>query len=314
MEEQVTPQEPGRSDNVLVREFVAADLEVSGRTVDVRLVPFGEVARVADPPDYRPYQEEWLAGVFDHQLNAANRIHAKYGHSDSVLDIVGHGVALRSVPGDGYHVSTKIHQTPQGETALELLRDGALPCVSLEARPVRSERTAAGVVRRVRANLTGFAFCRQGAFAGARVLAIREQEPAEEVLLDETLLAPPIDPALVERCRRIGIELPARMAEAVTRAFTEAAWDGSASRWETAASYCSASAIDLNPAGRPKTKELCHLPFKEPGSGEVNVNAVRAALSRLGQGDPQDATQQERDEARVMLERMLARFNQTMGN
>lgn len=192
----------------LIREFVAADLEVTGRTVDVRLVPFGEVARVADPPDWRPYEEEWLPGVFDHQLSAANRIHAKYGHSRSVVDVVGHGISLRSQDGDGYHVSTKIHQTLQGETALELLRDGALPCVSLEAEPVKAVRSASGVVQRVKANVTGFAFCRQGAFAGARVLAIRE---APDIIFDEELLPVELDPALVERCRRLGIAIPERL-------------------------------------------------------------------------------------------------------
>ena len=93
----------------LVREFVAADLAVEGRTVDVRLVPFGEVARVADPPRWEPYDEEWMPGVFDHQLTAANRIHANYEHSDSVIDVVGHGLTLRAEQ-DGYHVFTKIHR------------------------------------------------------------------------------------------------------------------------------------------------------------------------------------------------------------
>lgn len=189
----------------LVREFVAADLAVKGRTVDVRLVPFGEVARVADPPSWEEYQEEWLPGVFDHQLTSANRIHAKYGHSDSVLDVVGHGMALRA-ESDGYHVETKIHQTVQGDTVLELLRDGALPCVSLEALPVRNQRTA-GVVQRVKANLTGFAFCRQGAFAGAQVLAIRE---APETTIDEALLPVEMDSGVVERLRRQGFTVPDR--------------------------------------------------------------------------------------------------------
>lgn len=190
----------------LVREFVAADLAVEGRTVDVRLVPFGEVARVADPPDWREYREEWLPGAFDHQLNAANRIHARYGHSRHAIDVVGHGITLRS-EADGYHVSAKIHQTPQGETALELLRDGALPCVSLEARPTRTQRTKDGVVQRVKAHLTGFAFCQQGAFAGAKVLAIREQP---ETILDEDMLPVDIDPARLERLRAQGIALPSR--------------------------------------------------------------------------------------------------------
>jgi phage head maturation protease len=191
----------------VVREFVASDMEIKGRTVDVRVVPFGEVARVADPPDYAEYDEEWLPGVFDHQINAANRIHAKYGHSQSVVDVVGHGLTLRSVPGDGYHVTTTIHNTVQGETALELLRGGALPCVSLEARPVRSVRSAAGVVQRARANLSGFAFCRAGAFVGAQVLAMRE-EP--ESTIDAALLPVDMTPEQVERCRRLGIALPQR--------------------------------------------------------------------------------------------------------
>jgi len=194
---------------VLIREFVAADLEVTGRTVDVRVVPFGEVARVADPPRWEPYDEEWMPGAFDHQFNAANRIHAKYGHSDSVVDVVGHGITLRSEPGDGYHISTKIHETIQGETALELLRDGALPCVSLEAHPVKSIRSSGGVVQRVKAHLTGFAFCRQGAFAGAQVLAIREQVE-DEITFDEDMLPVVPDPELIERCRRLGIRLPQR--------------------------------------------------------------------------------------------------------
>ena len=194
---------------VLVREFQAADLAVEGRTVDVRLVPFGEVARVADPPRWEPYDEEWLPGVFDHQANAANRIHAKYGHSEHVIDVVGHGMTLRAER-DGYHVSTKIHQTPQGDTTLELLRDGALPSVSLEARPVRSIRSSGGVVQRVKAHLTGFAFCRQGAFAGAQVLAIREAELENEITFDEEMLPVVPDPVLIERCRRLGIRLPQR--------------------------------------------------------------------------------------------------------
>jgi len=194
---------------VLVREFQAADLAVEGRTVDVRLVPFGEVARVADPPRWEPYDEEWLPGVFDHQANAANRIHAKYGHSEHVIDVVGHGMTLRAER-DGYHVSTKIHQTPQGDTTLELLRDGALPSVSLEARPVRSIRSSGGVVQRVKAHLTGFAFCRQGAFAGAQVLAIREAELENEITFDEEMLPVVPDPELIERCRRLGIKLPQR--------------------------------------------------------------------------------------------------------
>jgi HK97 family phage prohead protease len=183
---------------------------VEGRTVDVRVVPFGEVARVADPPRWDPYEEEWLPGCFDHQLNAASRIHANYEHMEGPANIVGHGITLRSEL-DGYHVTAKIHRSNAGDATLELLRDGALPSVSLEAHAVRNVRTKTGVVQRVKAHLRGFAFCRQGAFAGAQVLSVRNEDDDEpEVTIDEAFMPVDMDPGLIERCRQLGIALPQR--------------------------------------------------------------------------------------------------------
>lgn len=190
--------------DLIVRTFTADVTVGDGRTVDVRLVPFGEVARVSDPPNYVPYDEEWLAGCFDHQLNAANRVHANYEHERGVTNVVGHGIELRRET-DGYHLTTRIHDTNAGNTTLELLRGDALPGVSLEAHPVKSVRTTAGVLQRVKANLRGMAFCRQGAFVGAQVLAVRSA-----IEVDEADLPVDMDPELVERCRRLGIALPQR--------------------------------------------------------------------------------------------------------
>lgn len=205
-----TPHTEARESGFLVRSFDAVAVEVEGRTVDVRVVPFGEVARVADPPDFLQYEEEWMPGVFDHQTNAANRLHANYEHERGISGVVGHGLALRAER-DGYHASFKIHETNGGETALELLRDGALPGVSLEARPVKSVRSAAGVVQRVKANLRGIAFCREGAFAGAQVLAVRT--PPHQIV-DEELMPVDMDPELVERLRAQGFALPDRYTKA----------------------------------------------------------------------------------------------------
>ncbi len=188
----------------LVRTFEAEVTVGDGRTVDVRLVPFGEVARVADPPNYTPYDEEWLPGCFDHQLNAANRVHANYEHERGVANVVGHGLSLRS-EADGYHASFRIHDTNAGNTTLELLRGDALPGVSLEAYPVKNITSSRGVVQRAKANLRGMAFCRQGAFAGAQVLAVRTA-----IEIDEALLPVDMDPDLVERCRQAGMKLPQR--------------------------------------------------------------------------------------------------------
>lgn len=193
----------------LIRSFDAAAVEVEGRTVDVRIVPFGEVARVADPPNFEPYEEEWLPGVFDHQVKAAFRIHANYEHMQGPANIVGHGLSLRS-ESDGYHVTTTIHETNAGDSTLALLRGGALPSVSLEARPVRNHRTEAGVIQRVKANLRGFAFCRQGAFSGAQVLALRSEGEEEEITIDAALLPVEMDSGVVERLRRQGFTVPDR--------------------------------------------------------------------------------------------------------
>lgn len=197
-------QTEGRKSGLLVREFEATAVEVEGRTVDVRVVPFGEVARVVDHWEPTPYEEEWMPGCFDHQLNAANRIHANVNHSRHVIDVVGHGISLRS-ESDGYHASFEIHRTQAGETALALLNGGALPAVSLEAQPVRNTRSPTGVIQRVKANLRGLAFCREGAFKGAQVLAVREAQT-----FDEELLPVDMDPELVERLRAIGVALPDR--------------------------------------------------------------------------------------------------------
>lgn len=189
---------------VLRREFTAEISPGEGRTADVRIVPYGETARVSDGGP--AYDEQWMPGVFGHQLSAANRVYANFEHQEGIAGIVGHGLELREAP-DGFHGSFKFHETSDGDKTLMMVREGILDGVSLEAYAVKSVRTAAGVVQRVKANLKAVAFCRTPAFAGAKVLALRE-EP--EVVWDEELLPVVPDPELIERCRRLGIRMPQR--------------------------------------------------------------------------------------------------------
>ena len=192
---------------VLRREFVAEFTPGDGRTVDVRVVPYGVAAEVSD--DGRTtYREEWAAGCFDDQLVAGHRLKVllNFQHLPGIGNVVGKGVALRSMP-DGLHGSFRMSSTQDGDKALELVNDGILDSVSLEAVPKRSVRTAEGVVRRVKAHLHNVALCRQGAFPDARVLAVRE---APEVILDEELLPVDLDPELVKRLRAQGVALPDR--------------------------------------------------------------------------------------------------------
>jgi HK97 family phage prohead protease len=199
-----------RSEDGIVRRSFAAELtQGDGRTVDVRVVPFGEKIKHNDGLGGLPrgewYEEEWMPGVFRHQENAANRLLANFEHQPGLGNVVGKGVTLRE-EADGYHASFRILDGADGDKLLQLIPD-VVDMVSLEARPVKSVRSATGVVQRVKAHLAGIAFTRFGAYQGAKVLAVREE--AQKVI-DQALLPVDIDPELVERCRRLGVALPQR--------------------------------------------------------------------------------------------------------
>jgi HK97 family phage prohead protease len=193
---------------LLRREF-AADLSVGdGRTVDVRIVPYGERVRHNDGEHGRGgwYEEEFVPGVFSHQLSAANRVHANIEHDPSSSATVGYGVLLRE-EADGFYGSFRLLDTPAGETARQLIEAGALDGVSLEAKEVRTIRGKDGVLRRAKANLRAIAFTRFGSYRGAKVLAMRT-EP--EGLIDEELLPVDLDPGLIKRLQAQGFALPSR--------------------------------------------------------------------------------------------------------
>lgn len=196
----------------LVRTYAAQFDTAKGRTIDVRIVPYGQTATSTDGfggvARGVPYQEEWMPGVFAHQVNAANRVLANVEHQPGIGGIVGHGIALREAP-DGFHGSFKAHETPDGDKALMLVNEGVFSGVSLEAHPVKNVRSARGIVQRVKANLRAIAFCRESAFVGAQVLAVREAHVVVDEI-DEELLPVEIDPETIERCRRLGIALPQR--------------------------------------------------------------------------------------------------------
>lgn len=64
-------------------------------------------------------------------------------------------------------------------------------------------------------------------------------------------------------------------------AISTKAWGGfSAADYKDADAYCAACLIDTNPTGKPKTKDACKLPVREPG-GDTNANGVHAAAAAL---------------------------------
>jgi phage head maturation protease len=316
VEEQTTSVETGGNE-LLSRTFAVADQSVDGRTLHVRVVPFDQIAEVADPPDFKPYREQFMPGVFARNEPHAHRIRLRSDHAaiddngrrlPGAHGIVGKGVKLTQNDG-GYEAEFKFLSTPEADTALELTREGGYDGVSAEFKPIVSAWSHDGIKQRKQAHLDSVALALGPAYSKAEILALREGE----IIQDEATIVPTISRELVERCEALGIELPENMSLMLARAYTEVSWDGSASRWDTPEAYCAASAIDLNPAGGAKTKDKCHLPYKEPGSGTINVNGVRAALSRIGQGYPQDASQGQRDAAKAKLQKILDSFNSSSG-
>lgn len=207
----VEPDAP--ASDLIQRTFEAEITPGDGRTIDVRIVPYGERATVADGHGGLkrgiPYEEEWIYGAFADQVRAKGRerhILVNFEHSQSLRDVVGHGLALREAS-DGLYGSFALHETADGDKALMLVREGILEGISLEAKPLaRPIRDTSGVIKRVKAHLKGIALCRTPAFAGAKVLALREQD----IVLDEEQLPVTADSELIERCRRLGIRLPQR--------------------------------------------------------------------------------------------------------
>lgn len=193
---------------VAVRTYAVDVTTGAGRTIDLRVVPFGEVVTCADGlggvPKGVPYREEFVAGVLDNQVRAANRVLLNFEHEPGLRGIVGHGTELRRAS-DGYHGSFKAHETADGDKALYLVDQGVLGGASGEFFFQKSLRTASGVVQRLKAHLDAVALCRTPAYAGAVVTGRRE---AEDFMLDEADLPLPFDPELAERMAEMGLAVP----------------------------------------------------------------------------------------------------------
>lgn len=272
-----------------------------GRTVEMQVVPYEVPALVRDGrgPTYR---EQFARGAFDRQIAVPERhknVLLNFEHDQSIRGVVGHATLLADSDA-GALAHFRMHDNSDGDKALQLVNEGVLRGASIEFAALKS-RVVGGVVTRVRAHLDMVALCRNPAYAGAGVLAVREDElDLDDDDTDEVAVVKfepvPLDAELEKRLEALGVDTH-------VRAFTSAAWDGSPSRWADAAAYCSACLIDDNAAGAAKVIAKCHLPVKEPGSGDVNVNAVRNALARVSQVVTSPAN---RSRARARLLQLLA--------
>jgi HK97 family phage prohead protease len=209
--------EQGGDPRILVRSFDVQVEMADERTIDVRVVPFNEVATVADPPSFRPYREQFVHQVFGRNEKAANRVllRAGFGHDGLTKSgyrkpglggVVGHGIELKSREGDGYFARFKMHSGTEADTARELVRDGVLTGVSPEFVPIQNNRTKDNILQRVKAHLDSVLLTYIPAYSQAQVLAMREET------VDQELMPPLVNRELLERCAKLGVSLPEGMA------------------------------------------------------------------------------------------------------
>ena len=261
---------------MLLREF---PVEVSegddGRTLEARIVPYDTPTRVVDRIENggtgEPYMETWAQGAFDRQSGAVSRVKVwlNFEHEKGLRGIVGHGVQLDSRP-DALYGTFRLHDNSDGNKAMQMVRDGLLTGISLEALPLRTRQAANGVVERVRAHLEKVSLCRIGAYEDAAVIALREEPPPEP---DEP--APPPEPEVPSEAalalERVGYE-PLTVAAVVRKP-----WLPDAARF-TDDEYARACLVDRG--GDIEVKERCSLPVLEP-DGVLNVNALGNAAGVL---------------------------------
>lgn len=239
--------------------------EGDGRTLYGRVVPYGVVAVVADPPTFTPYRESFAPGAFNAQLQAANRIDVllNYEHRQGIADVVGRGVALED-HSDGLYGTFRVLTHADGDKALELYHAGVLCGLSTEFS-VRKSRTVDGVVQRVDARIGNVALCRdfnantdgpKAAYKGAEVLAVRTDAQQPEIVVASAV--PPLD---TDRLAAIGI------APLPVLGVARKPWNDNRSRFTDEEWHRSCLLEDA-------------LPVLEP-DGFVNVNALASVAGKL---------------------------------
>jgi HK97 family phage prohead protease len=256
-----------QTQQAFVRTFEAELAPGDGRTLEARIAPYNTPARVADPPDFTPYQEVFAPGAFERQLSAPDRVRIwlNFEHEQGLRGIVGHGLQLHD-RSDGLHGDFRVMENADGDKALQLVHEGLLTGLSVEFAALRS-RTIDGVVHRLRAHISAVSLCRFPAYQGAEVLAVRE----EPTVTRPALVVPVLDPDLTERLGRLGVTPLQRMS------VTSRPWNGSPGRF-TDEQYL-ASCLIVRPGDGP-AKERGSLPVLEP-NGDLNTNALGAAAAAL---------------------------------
>lgn len=186
---------------IIVRAYNVELEDVEDRMIRGRCVPYGEVATVDDGRG--PFEEMFEHGAFRRAVHAPTKVILDFEHQRTPLDVLGKGVEFVERD-DGLHGTFRALEGAVGDQGLEMVRAGVLTGMSVRALVLGPGRRQGDVVVRTACHLDRVALCRQPAYSGAVVEALRARpEPLEPGEL--TALRPPRNTDLDDRLRALGI-------------------------------------------------------------------------------------------------------------
>jgi HK97 family phage prohead protease len=161
-----------------------------GRTLHARLFKWNTISRVQDV-GRPPYDEEWMRGVFAQSIRSIER--SKRGWPLMYNHGMQTGVPLGVVSmvherDDGPWMTSKISRTTFGDDLIELIKDGAVPGVSVRGRNIKSRRNDANVVQRMEVAIEEVSVTPFPQLIGADELVLRAQQ-AEAIVVARTELS-----------------------------------------------------------------------------------------------------------------------------
>ena len=158
-------------------QFKVADFDVEGdgRTVLGRIVPYGEVISYVDDYDGgKVKRERFVPGAFAKQASpgAWSRVLLSFQHGDGFENTIGYGRAIQDRD-DGAYATFRLYEQNAAKAREMIEHSHRGLSVEFETRG-RDETDPDGIVvrRNVRARRVGIT--NDAAYAGARVLAVRE--------------------------------------------------------------------------------------------------------------------------------------------
>lgn len=146
-----------------------------GRTVFGLVVPYGVSATVSDGG--RPYVERFERGAFARSIaERGSKVKLLVNHDKRSLPI-GRAVSLRE-DSAGLVGEFKISKTPDGDAALELVRDGVVDSFSVGFVPITDRQDRDGTVVRTEAAIREASLVAFPAYESALIAGVRhEGEP-----------------------------------------------------------------------------------------------------------------------------------------